>query len=753
MKRILISTTALSIGMGLGSTAHAQNTAEEAGGIIALEEIVVTAQRREENVQRSSLAIEVLSGEDMQGITQPTDLNTAAPGVQIAMAGNIAQTFIRGVGAFVANGRAEGAVAYSLDGAYLSTGTAVLPAMYDLARVEILKGPQGTLYGRNATGGAVNLISNRPRLGEFSGYVGGDVGNFDLRRINGAVNLPAGDTLAIRTAFQITERDGYLSDGTMDDDTKAGRIRALWEPSGDFSVLFNVEAAKIDTLGSGSGVIPVIGGDPWLGPLDPRVAGLLGTSSRERPYFDNDQWSVSTEVNWNVGIGTLTVIPAYRHEEYDSLIYSPGFSFAETQEAKQKTFEARLGDQTDLAKWVVGAYYYDMDQSFTFDIANDLQFPPQDTLVTYPGQSTTSWAVFGETTISVADPFRIIAGLRYTQDEQEALAYSNGRSSPLSPSTSPAFDPFGQWPNDFYNDISTDSDAISWKGGFEFDVSDDSMAFFTVSRGFKGDGFFQDATGQSGLPVPNTGPQFVTYDPEELTAFELGLRNRLFDNSLQLNVELFYWDYKDHQVAYVGFNSIGAPGFITSNAGAAEIYGADVDLTWRLTGADTLHVGAEYLHARYEDFKRVTVAPGDVGSLCATNPLPPAPTGIPQVEMDCSGQVMQRSPELTGSVNYSHRFDLPNGGALTFGADAIYSDEKYLSINLTPATLVDETVIGNADLTYSARNDRWSVAAWVKNVSDENYYSGGGVSPRFPSIVFATINPPRTYGARFNVNF
>lgn len=738
MNRLTTRTLIASVGMTLGLPVHAQ---EAASGTM-LEEIVVTAQRREESVQKSSLAIEVLSSEQLKGITQPTDLNTIAPSVQVGSAGNINQTFIRGVGSFVANGRSESAIAYSLDGIYLSTGTALTPMMFDIARVEILKGPQGTLYGRNATGGAVNFITNRPTLGEVSGYVGGDVGNYDLRRINGAVNLPAGETFAVRSAFQVTERDGYFSDGTGDDDTKAARIRTLWQPNDDFSVLFNVEGARMRPIGAGTSTLPVTAGDPWRGALDPLVRPQLATTKNPLPdpHFDDDLWSASTEVNWNVGIGTLTVIPAYRSEKYDSLIYTPGFSFAEEQNAKQKSFEARLGNQTDAVKWVGGVYYYDMDQEFTFTVDNNLL--GQNAVIDFPSQSTTSWAVFGEATISIVDPLRIIAGVRYTEDEQKGVVNNNSLSY-FTPQATPAFDPVLEFPYDFVNRVKINSDAVSWKGGLEFDVTADSMLFLTVSRGFKGGGFFQDPTGQ--LDTDN-----ITFEPEQLTAWELGSRNRFLNNSLQVNLGAFYWEYEDQQVQFLGNNTLGLPAFLTANAGNSTIYGAELDVTWRITQADTLRVAGAYLHAVYDEFERImpgfSVKPGTACSI-----VPTSSPGL--VVSDCSDLVMQRAPKWTGSMNYEHAFDLPNGGAIIFGADAIYSGEKYLTVDYTPEGFVGDALVGNVDLAYRAPDDRWSITAWVKNVSEEEFYTGGDVSVLNPNLVFATINPPRTYGLRFNVNF
>ena len=199
-----------------------------------LEEIIVTAQRREETLQKSSLSIQVVSDDELwrAGVAQASDLNRLVPGIQIAGGGNAAQIYIRGVGDFAASPLSNPAVAVNVDGVYISRPQGVNSSFYDLERLEVLRGPQGTLYGRNASGGALNLITNRPsldcveRLGRASG-----LGNYSLFEAQGAINVPLGDTVAIRAAANVVQRDGYLSDDTNDEDTTAGRVRLLWQPS------------------------------------------------------------------------------------------------------------------------------------------------------------------------------------------------------------------------------------------------------------------------------------------------------------------------------------------------------------------------------------------------------------------------------------------------------------------------------------------------------------------------------------------
>jgi iron complex outermembrane receptor protein len=244
--------------------AQSESTSDTAAS--GLEEVIVTAARREESTQKSALSIQAISHDELSraGVTKPEDLNAIAPGVQIGSGGNFPQVYIRGVGNYATNTYAEGAVAMNLDGVYMARPWSSRGAFFDLERVEVLKGPQGTLYGRNASGGAINLISARPTQ-EAGGYFEGEVGNYSLYRATGAYNIPVSGTFALRAAGQIIRRHGYLSDGYSDERSEAARLHALWKPLDDVSVLLTGGYQHIGGNGEGSVLNPPLGGNPWRG--------------------------------------------------------------------------------------------------------------------------------------------------------------------------------------------------------------------------------------------------------------------------------------------------------------------------------------------------------------------------------------------------------------------------------------------------------------------------------------------------------
>ncbi len=267
-----------------------------------------------------------------------------------ATGGGASQIYIRGVGDFAASALSNPAVAVNVDGVYISRPQGVNSNFYDLARIEVVKGPQGTLYGRNASGGAVNLITNNPRFDGVHGNLSATLGNYSQRQFEGALNLPLSGTVALRGAFSINDRDGYLSDGTDDEDRKAARVRLLWQPSDDLSVLFNVDGAKEEGRGPGYVQLPRQGNsDPWRSASSPQANGILagtppigflvapiGTDS----FRDNQFWNVSAELNWDFGPATLTLLPAYRDADLSERNYPAGLrNTIPAASSKQKTLK------------------------------------------------------------------------------------------------------------------------------------------------------------------------------------------------------------------------------------------------------------------------------------------------------------------------------------------------------------------------------------------------------------------------------
>jgi iron complex outermembrane receptor protein len=748
-----IASAGLGASASLGAVAaFAQSASAPQAAPGVLEEIIVTAQRREETVQKSSLSIQVLSDDELwqAGVVRASDLNRVVPGIQVAGGGNAAQIYIRGVGDFAASPLSNPAVAVNVDGVYISRPQGVNSSFYDLARLEVLRGPQGTLYGRNASGGALNLVTNRPSLDSMNGYVSVGLGNYSLVEAQGAINVPLSDTVAIRAAANVVQRDGYLSDDTDDEDTTAGRVRLLWQPSEALSLLLNADVAEEKGKGPGYVQLPRPSGtDPWLSGSSPQSNGILagtppigflvapiGTDT----FRDNTFWNVSAELNWDFGPATLTVIPAFRDADISERNYPAGLrNTIPESSSEQTTLEVRLGNASDQLKWVVGAYYYKEEQEAEQQIFQGIL---QDNVISYTPDSK-SYAAFGEATFSVTERLRLIAGARYTEEDKsvEGTIYTN------SPVAAPPGAPLPFLLEVFGGDESF-SDT-TWKAGLEYDVTPDNMLFATAGTGFKAGGFNQ------------TVAPMDTFDPEELTAYQLGSRNRFADGRVQLNAEVYYWDYKDQQIGHVVFDPVGNINFVTDNAGQATIQGANIDLVAAITDNDRVELFVEYNDTEYDEFTYETAysifgAPifNPASTACPFSaPFPGPSFGTLLTTIDCSGQELPRAPQWVASAAYEHTFRFGNGSSVSARVSGQYTDARWLNFEYVATERADSNEVYNLDLTYVSPHGNWTISAFVHNLDDEAVYTGGGEQGFAPPLVYATIGAPRTYGARLQYAF
>lgn len=728
-----------SVAFAQGRTAESQPDAAPAAGV---QEVIVTAQRFTETAQKTPLILSVIGGDDLQGVNDLRQLQSVAPGVQISGSGTMFQTFIRGVGSInILNGQ-ESAIAYGADGVFLITSSMITPLMYDLDRIEVLKGPQGTLYGRNASGGAVNLVTTGARLRETGGYIEGEIGNYSQKRIVGAVNLPLADNLAVRIAGQHVDHDGYLSDGTADQDVTSGRLRLRWEPSSAVTLLLGADVSHQRPKGPGTSINPNPTGDKWIGASDPRAnvppSKFTALPPYPPPFLKNDQWSVNAQLDVDLGFATLTVVPAYRSERVHYLTYSAGFADTQIARTNEKTLEARLANRSDRLKWVLGAFYLRNDQYL-------LSNPRQELLGTNPfaqqKPKLTSYAFFGETTFSVSERFRLTGGLRYTNDQTKTPAFNNETRPPNTPAfnpRNPVTNPTGE-PGDYSVVGRSSAAAVTWKAGAEFDLAPSSLLFASASRGFKGGGVFVNKPGFN-----------TAYKPEYVTAYELGTRNRFFGNTLQLNGELFYWKLKDQQLTFLSFNEAGDLILLTSNAGRAHMYGASLDAVWKPTSNDTLHASGEYTRSKYDSFvlrvPRLAALPSSACQLTFTGPSPISPTTV-----DCSGQSVLRAPKWTAAAGYDHRFDFANGGDVTLSLDMTFASGRYLFVNYTPLGYQDAQALFNGSLTYTAPNRAVAVTGWIRNIGDVRLMTNAIQSNN--AFSRPALAPPRTYGASVHVAF
>lgn len=724
-------------------------------------DIVITAQRRAENLQRAALAVSAVAGDTVTqaGVTEATGLTRLLPSLQVAPAASFTQIYMRGIGTFGANAFAEQGVAFNLDGVYLSRPAAPAGLFYDIERIEALKGPQGTLYGRNASGGAVNVITVKPRLGRTEGFVTAEYGNFDTIRASGAVNVPLGENGAVRIAAQHSERDGYYSDGYDDEDTTAVRGQARFDTRSGIDATLSVDYAHVGGQGSGGTIMPLLFGehDRRLGPSDPAVLAAYAARAPTAPvpqivarndgYQDNDFFGLAATVNADLGFATLTVIPAYRKTDLDFVSYASSFLIDVTENSEQVSLEARLANDSDRLRWVLGAYYFDEDVTADqfFDQASN------STLI-QSELDTKSFAVFGQATFSLTDTFRLTGGIRYTHDnkKQDSLAVTRpfvGFVQPAFPNFTPIFMPI---PTQADSDV--DFEKVTWRAGIEWDVALRSLLYATVSTGFK-----------SGVLFAAQGVNFS--EPETLTAFTLGLKNRFFRNKLQLNVEAFYWDYKDQQISHLGpvqvattpGGPIFGPVFLTENAGAATLYGAEFELQFQPTRNDVLVANLQYLHTNYDElqyqFYSTTGAPPVLGCPIAVTTQTGASPQARIYNVDCSGRPLVNAPKLALNLGYQHTFELGGSGRLILGADTRIESSRFLSIDFLQLGRQDSYMMSNARVTWENESGNLGITAYVNNIEDELVFSNSLQSPAKPGTIYNQIRPPRTYGVRGTFKF
>ena len=769
-----------------------------------ISDVVVTAERRNQSVQRSSLAIEVFSGAALRdaGINQARDLTKLSPGVLIGQGGAATQIYIRGVGDFTSTPITNPAVAVNVDGVYVARSQSIEGNFFDLERIEVLKGPQGTLYGRNASGGAVNLIIAKPKLGQRSLDLTIEAGNYDLIKTEGAINLPIGDTLAVRGAFQIVQRNGYATQGLDDDRHESARMQAYWEPTPNLNLRVSADYEHVGGNGPASvfkGVASFVqtqlaalgialptnpranGTDPAITPLYYGLAASLGrcvangalgaaaTSAGPTPitgqqgfcaagfsslysppsasYFgqnlhvNNRFLNASAEINWNLGPATLTLLPALRRVRNDyksNVIFTFDSAPFGDPEKSDETSFEARLSHNDDHLKAVIGGYY-FNEDQSVTTRADAGLIAGGNVTRY-ALGTRSYAAFGQTTVSLTQTLRLIGGIRYSVDHKTI----DGAGLIQYPATlffpgQPCYAGPALCQRDAFVGNRTFK-RTSFKAGVEYDLAPANLLFATVATGHKSGGF-------NPFSLAGTVNTSSFYSPEKVTAWEAGSRNRFFNNRLQFNVEGFYWKYKDAQEFITTLNRVGGAANALTNAGQATMYGADVDLTARPTANDQLHLNGEYLHTVFDSF--AYSAGGAIAGLttgCSVTPGTPFPT------VDCSGNPLPRAPKFSGTASYQHDFRLASGDRIEATVGAQYSASRYLTIDFTPASKAAAYTQFDAGLRYRTPGG-FSVYAFGRNLTNRLVYTGAFTQSLLPSLTLANLGAPRTYGIGLSAHF
>jgi iron complex outermembrane receptor protein len=736
----------------------------DASDAASLPEVVVTAQRHAENLQKSSVVVQAITPDQLAtaGVTQAEDLGKLVPGLQIGMGGAAAQIYVRGVGDFGSTSSTNPAVATNIDGVYIARAQAIAGNFYDLDRVEVLKGPQGTLYGRNATGGAINLITAKPKLDQFGGDVSLEIGNYGEIKSEAAINIPVDHSVAVRAAVQVEDRNGYASDGSDDDKHGSGRLQVLVQPDDDVSLLVGGDYSHLGGKGVtyylSQSTAAAAGVSPWTSARSAAgtaallsaagsLAGLINPLTGASAFQDNDFWSLHAELTWQLPFATLTVLPSYRsasmrYNGFPAATYEDGYDgFNNDRDTSRATStEVRLGNQTSQVTWVAGLFYFDEKQTPTNSLDSGLFL---DT-ASLSKVDTTNYAVFGQATYSLTETLRLVAGGRYTYDRR---TLSDGQVSSLFPSLG-CLNP--QQASCLIETLDGQKTFYkpTWKAGLEYDLTPINMLYVTASTGFKAGGFSEAA-------VSTTGDQASSYEPEKLTAYELGSRNRFFDNRLQVNLEGFYWQYDDHQDSRTLFDAKNVLALTTINNGNARMYGSDIDVIAKLTSHDTFKIAAEYLNSRYTSFDHQQPAAviSRAGTGCTFSPTSQVGATGPIVDINCTGFPLTHAPQWSGTVNFDHLFELGNGDTLDAAADVRFASSSWLASDYTAAEKAPGYASLDLNLVYATANQAWTFAAFLRNVTDTAIYTGGYSNAAVPGFVVTNLAPPRTYGVRAAYHF
>ena len=678
------------------------------GASNTIEEIVITAEKREKSLQRSAVSVTAYTADHLERsqIEDIYDIGLQTPGL-IVNKEIVGKIYIRGIGTENLTLGGDPGVPVHVDGAYIARTSSANFELSDVERVEVLRGPQGTLYGRNATGGSINIISKAPTE-DFTGRFDALYGNFDRLRFSGAVSGPIVEDRALfRASFLVSDRDGFtpnlFTGERLDDESlAAGRLRLRLLPTENVTVDLIAEISDDDSSPQPFKQLEFSDlFEGTLGAFDP--SGLRPVSQDSPVTESQEQFGFTGIINWDLGPVILTSVSAYR--DVDFAVQFDGDAtdilfqnFADTSTSQQFSQELRLASSGDSRfDWLLGAYYFNDDGNttisipipgFGFDIFHEASI------------STNAFAVFGQATYDITDRLAVTLGLRYSDEDKDADQFTDfGFIPPLA------------------QPLKENSDALTPKFGVEFFPREDVMLYASATRGFKSGGFTFNGFQSN-------------FDPEFVWAYEGGVKSQFLDDRVQANLSFFYYDYTDLQVSKLENNT----GVIT-NAADATIYGSEIELAFSPVSGLDINVGLSFLNAEFDVF--LTEDP--------SNP------GLGTIDLD--GRRLPRSPKFTANVGGQYTHAIGNSGDVTYRLDYQHQSKSFFTTFNRDLSAQQAFDLLNARVTFEPTGRNWRLSGFVKNAFDEEYFLNileSGVETGKPEGFLAA---PRTYGVQVSVDF
>ncbi len=717
-----------------GGAAWAADTAT-----VEIEAITVTAQKRTQDTLDVGLNVAVVGAQDLQDrrVGQVSDLVAFTPNVDIKenMPGILPVVTIRGVGLNDFSATNNPSAGVYVDEVYLSSLALMNFDLFDLERMEALKGPQGTLYGRNSTAGAINIVTAKPSFGGLQGRLAAGYGNYRTSELEGMINIPVSDTLALRFAGKgVKQSEGFFDNRLIGRDIgrrEVGLVRgqALWAPTDKFEALVKLEVQKSRSE---------VGGPEFFGLLKPpgAPAGLVCPGSSGcmdfkgytdtdgdpfagewsvDPTYDVDQRAATVRLTYDLGWADLTSVTGYVDFKRQWGADTDGgpyrqTDFVERDKISQISQELRLSGATEATDWIVGVFASRDRVRMTYD--GSLQDLFNTKLLTFTDQTSKSAAVFGNLEWRFAPTLSLVTGLRYTWEKKANVGgdldlVSNCPASFLS------LVPCGAGPVTLaYIDTTIDDTNWSWKLGLNWKPNPTTLVYGSISQGVKSGGFFSG--------VATTTAQLQPYQPETLIDYEVGVKQRLSSLGLSWSGSVFYYDYSDVQT-FIRDTSGGLPIQRLGNVDEAKIYGLDLDAMWSPPDLPGLELTAG-----------LGLLKTELGAFASSN----GPVA--------KGNKMPDAPEVSFMVSAAYSVELGENTTGRFQIDGRYADDMFKDAINDPLIATASYWVWNARASLALPND-WEVAVWGKNLADEQYVTQG-VNNLPLGVGFRVYGAPRTFG-------
>ncbi|MDB5428261.1 MAG: TonB-dependent receptor [Phenylobacterium sp.] len=733
-RNLMLSTCAFAISAAAASSALAQRAAPSAGGGATLETVIVTAERRGTDVQRTPDAVTSISSTtlDQSFTTSVAGLNAVVPSLEVTKTSGFENLVtVRGVG----SGTPENGlttvpgVSQFIDGVYIANTISLDQTLFDVQSVEVLRGPQGALYGQSSIGGAINIITRQPRLGVYDASGDASFGTYNLSRVRAEVNLPLSETLALRLSGQKYDHDGFTDNlaipGFKLDDAHDASLKGalLWKPTDTFSATLSAEFYRSDQHGDAQKNIVDTATDPRK-------------LSQDYPsHFKLESQLEHLNLQWDLPNFSIRSVSAYQGLDHIQQEDSDRSTFAQlgfydavaawNTHVHNYTQELDfLSPQGSKFEWIVGLFgLYQTSKQYVVEFGGST--PPTPALLTIlPGITNNpppnlnygnvshvlrrSYSIFGQATYHVSDVFRVTAGVRYNNDDFKDNSYN--------------FSAFST--NTVIHSLK--DNVPTWRAEADYDLTPDNMIYASYARGYKPGGV-NGSFGQVVIPP--------TFKAEKNDAFELGSKNSFFDRSLRLNIAAFYYQHKDFQ--YIETDPVPFDAGIT-NIPKIRDYGVEFEAQYVGLG-DHLRLGGSLALEKGEIQGKTLVLDSTVVNAIENNPSFSSPcafggafynpacwAAVIASARDVSGKEPPAMPQVSGSVNASYRWDLPTG-ALTARAQYTYRGSEWARIFNEP-TLDKVKSYGVADLyvEYAPTGGHWRISLTGTNLFDK-----AGVNSRY----------------------